>query len=114
LFELFVGLIILLCLGQAAFAQPVAVSLNQGWEFRQKSDSAARTEGKWHPAEVPGVVYTDLLRHKIIPDPFFRSNEAGLQWIENASWELLLHPRVRKGRQHEYDSPLGRRLLRNR
>jgi beta-mannosidase len=82
-----VGLIMLLCLGQAAFAQRVTVSLNQGWEFRQKSDSAARTEGKWYPAEVLGVVYTDLLRNKIIPDPFFRSNEARLQRIENASWE---------------------------
>jgi beta-mannosidase len=87
LFELFAGLIVLLCLGQAAFAQRVTVSLNPGWEFRQKTDSVARTEGKWYPAEVPGVVHTDLLRNKIIPDPFFRSNEAGLQWIENASWE---------------------------
>jgi hypothetical protein len=87
LFELFEGLIVLLCLGQAAFAQRVTVSLNQGWELRQKTDSAARTEGKWYPAEVPRVVHTDLLRNKIIPDPFFRSNEAGLQWIENASWE---------------------------
>jgi beta-mannosidase len=27
------------------------------------------------------------LRNKLIPDPFFRSNESTLQWIENANWE---------------------------
>jgi hypothetical protein len=56
LFELFEGLIVLLCLGQAAFAQRVTV-LNQGWELLQKTDSAARTEGKWYLAEVPGIVH---------------------------------------------------------
>jgi beta-mannosidase len=86
LLELVASLMILLGFAHAAVAQRKAVFLNQGWEFRQKTEAAA-TDGKWYPAEVPGVVHTDLLRNKMIPDPFFRSNEAGLQWIENASWE---------------------------
>ncbi|HZU23605.1 MAG TPA: glycoside hydrolase family 2 protein, partial [Terriglobales bacterium] len=41
----------------------------------------------WRPAQVPGVVAMDLLRNRLIPDPFFRENEAKLQWMENADWE---------------------------
>lgn len=36
---------------------------------------------------MPGCVHTDLLRHKLIPDPFHGTNELGLQWIEEADWE---------------------------
>jgi len=60
-----------------------SIPLNSGWEFRQ-------TDGKdtaWRPAVVPGCVHLDLLRNKLIPDPFYRDNEAKLQWIENADWE---------------------------
>ena len=84
--EVLAILIFVLSFTQAATAQRRAISLNEGWEFRQRSETAG-TEEKWYPAEVPGVVHTDLLRNKLIPDPFFRSNEADLQWIENASWE---------------------------
>src|SRR5579863_8247087 len=61
--------------------------LDSGWEFRQKTDGPPGDTTKWLPAEVPGVVHTDLLRNKLIPDPFYRDNEAKLQWIENADWE---------------------------
>ena len=70
-----------------AFAQRQSVSLNSNWEFRQVLDSPAAGEAPWHPAQVPGVVHTDLLQNKLIPDPFYRANESTLQWIENASWE---------------------------
>ena len=36
---------------------------------------------------MPGDVHLDLLANKKIPDPFFRDNEAKLQWIEDESWE---------------------------
>jgi beta-mannosidase len=75
------------CLAQAANAQRRSVSLNAGWEFRQRTEAPGGAEAKWHPAEVPGVVQTDLLRNKLIADPFFRANESALQWIENAGWE---------------------------
>jgi len=42
---------------------------------------------QWRQAEVPGDVHLDLLRNKLIPDPFYRDNEAKLWWIEGASWE---------------------------
>jgi len=32
-------------------------------------------------------VHLDLLRYQLIPDPFFRDNEARLQWISQADWE---------------------------
>ena len=60
--------------------------------------------GEWMPAVVPGCVHTDLLRAKKIPDPFYGTNEKGLQWIERVDWEyrssliadagLLGHERV--------------------
>jgi beta-mannosidase len=80
------------------------ISLDSGWEFRQKTDGPPTDETKWRAAEVPGVVHTDLLRNKVIPDPFYRDNEAKLQWIEKADWEyrrtipatpeLLRHPHI--------------------
>jgi beta-mannosidase len=70
-----------------AMGQRRTIALNDHWEFRQRLDVPAATETAWHPAQVPGVVHTDLLRNKLIPDPFFRANEAGLQWIEKANWE---------------------------
>ncbi len=55
--------------------------LRENWSFRQKG-----TE-KWLPASVPGCNFTDLLRHGLIEDPFFRDNEAQLQWVEKEDWE---------------------------
>ncbi len=69
------------CYGQPMGKQTVL--LNSGWEFRQRGGGSA----EWHPAQVPGCVHLDLLRNKLIPDPFYRDNEAKLQWIENADWE---------------------------
>jgi len=65
--------------------QKVDIPLKSGWEFRQLS--AGESGGEWRPAEVPGDVHLDLLRNKLIPDPYYRDNEAKLQWIENADWE---------------------------
>ena len=53
----------------------------ESWNFRKKSDTY------WLPAKIPGTVHTDLLNNKMIPDPFFGSNEKQLQWIENEDWE---------------------------
>jgi beta-mannosidase len=70
-----------------AAAQRKSISLNDNWEFRQVLEAPVAGESPWHPAQVPGVVHTDLLQNKLIPDPFYRANESTLQWIENASWE---------------------------
>jgi beta-mannosidase len=79
--------IVIAMLSPSAFAQRKSISLNSNWEFRQLPDASAAGEAPWHPAQVPGVVHTDLLQNKLIPDPFYRANEGTLQWIENASWE---------------------------
>jgi beta-mannosidase len=84
---IFAFVMVVAMLTTTATAQPKSLSLNDNWEFRQRLDSPASTETAWQPAQVPGVVHTDLLRNKLIADPFYRSNESTLQWIENASWE---------------------------
>jgi beta-mannosidase len=51
------------------------------WRFRDASGA------HWLPATVPGCVHTDLLRAGAIPDPYWATNEAGLQWIDERDWE---------------------------
>ncbi len=55
--------------------------INEGWQFKQVRGS------QWREATVPGVVHTDLMRHGVIEDPFFRLNERGVQWIDKEDWE---------------------------
>ena len=76
--------------GQSKIEQNVSMSLDQGWEFRQVVSNADGDAQEWLPAAVPGDVHLDLLANKKIPDPFYRDNEAKLQWIEDASWEYRL------------------------
>ncbi len=52
------------------------------WYFRDATHRSA-----WRTAVVPGCVHRDLLRHRLISDPFRANNEAGLQWIEEHDWE---------------------------
>jgi beta-mannosidase len=57
--------------------------LNGNWKFRKAGTK------EWLPAKVPGVVHTDLLRNKLIPDPYDSDNEASLQWIGETGWEYM-------------------------
>lgn len=61
-------------------AQEVHIPLNEGWSFCQLGRE------RWYPAEVPGVVQTDLLRNGLIPDFMQGSNIDSVQWIENEDW----------------------------
>jgi beta-mannosidase len=80
------------------------IVINEGWEFRQVAPPNS-DGGVWRPAKVPGDVHLDLLRNKLIPDPFYRDNEAKLQWIEVASWEyrttINITPETLKNRNLE-------------
>jgi beta-mannosidase len=58
-------------------------SLNGNWKFRKAGTK------NWMPAKVPGVVHLDLMRNKMIPDPFVGDNEAKLQWIGDTGWEYV-------------------------
>ena len=89
------ALIFLVATTVHATVQKQIVPLNSGWEFRQmvngptveSANAAIKDASQWQPAVVPGSVHLDLLRNKLIPDPFYRDNESKLQWIENADWE---------------------------
>jgi beta-mannosidase len=68
-------------------AEPSSRSIDSGWQFRAVANTDRVDVKEWHPAQVPGVVQTDLLRAGLIPDPFDRDNEFHLQWIGLADWE---------------------------
>jgi len=53
-----------------------------GWQFRDSKRGAL-----WRTAVVPGCVHGDLKHHGLIPDPFWASNEADLQWVEESDWD---------------------------
>jgi beta-mannosidase len=82
----FCALVVPVAFAQRASGEPTSLLINSGWEFRQRNEEGV-TSAVWRPATVPGVVDTDLLNNKLIPDPFYRENEAKLQWIEDADWE---------------------------
>ncbi|HEY4355570.1 MAG TPA: glycoside hydrolase family 2 protein [Acidobacteriaceae bacterium] len=68
--------------------RPVTDALvNSGWQFRSLNATAHPETANWMPATVPGVVPTDLLAAKLIPDPFYRDNELKLQWMGLTDWE---------------------------
>ncbi|MGH7598175.1 MAG: beta-mannosidase [bacterium] len=57
------------------------VKLHDNWKFKESGKDSL------HAAGVPGTVHTDLLRAGLIEDPFYRDNEAKLQWIGKTAWE---------------------------
>ncbi len=58
-----------------------------GWEFRSVDAAGHAETANWHKATVPGVVPTDLLANKLIPDPYYGENEKTLQWMGLTDWE---------------------------
>ena len=68
-------------------AQATSRALEAKWEFRAISKTDRAELQDWHPAQVPGVVQTDLLKDGLIPDPFYQDNDTKLQWIGLTDWE---------------------------
>jgi len=68
-------------------AQATSRPLDAKWEFRAVSKTDRADLQDWHPAQVPGVVQTDLLKNGLIPDPFYQDNDTRLQWIGLTDWE---------------------------
>ncbi len=58
------------------------LSLNEGWQFSQVNKE------QWYDAEVPGSVQRDLVRHGVLPDPFYGTNEEKVQWVEDENWDF--------------------------
>ncbi len=74
------SLLVLMLLPFFGFAQ--TLSLNDGWTFSQAGKET------WYEAEVPGSVQRDLIRHKVLPDPFYGTNEKLIQWVEDENWDF--------------------------
>ncbi|MGB7338420.1 MAG: glycoside hydrolase family 2 protein [Phototrophicaceae bacterium] len=55
-------------------------SLNGTWQLFKLGDDTAIS------ATVPGCVHTDLIANNLLPDPFYRDNEANMQWIGETDW----------------------------
>lgn len=74
----------LVCCCSLAYGQNQDTSdvlmLNDDWSFSQVG-----TE-KWLPATVPGTVHQDLIHHKLLPDPFYGTNEKD-SVVEDEDWE---------------------------
>jgi beta-mannosidase len=80
--HVFIFGLVLLCLGCKPKQDiPVKISIQDHWEFKNTKDSI------WLPAIVPGDVYSDLLKNKVIEEPFVKDNELKLQWISENDWE---------------------------
>lgn len=77
---LLIGFTMVSCNKMKPAVRLTQVDLTSGWQFKQ-ADS-----GEWLPATVPGTVHTDLLASKKIEDPFYRTNEKDLQWIDKKDW----------------------------
>jgi len=56
-------------------------TLHEDWQFKHHET------GEWLAAEVPGCIHTDLLRHALIEDPYYRTNSTEMEWIDRRDWE---------------------------
>jgi beta-mannosidase (EC 3.2.1.25) len=56
--------------------------LDDGWQFSQTG------KNQWYDTEVPGSVQRDLIRHGVLPDPYFGTNENVVQWPEKEDWDF--------------------------
>lgn len=60
---------------------PRKMDLGGQWEFRKAGTS------KWYPASVPGCIHLDLMKNKLLNDPFYRTNEDSAAWVAETAWE---------------------------
>ena len=54
------------------------VELNGNWSFS--------FDDRWLDAHVPGCIHLDLLDNKLIPDPFWGTNEDSVAWVAEKEW----------------------------
>ncbi|SDS15000.1 beta-mannosidase [Polaribacter sp. KT25b] len=59
---------------------PLHISIDTNWQFKG-TDTL-----DWKSATVPGNIFTDLLDHKIIENPFVKNNEEKVQWVSKKNW----------------------------
>lgn len=73
----FLVVIVLLC---SFFSFGQRKYLHDNWLFFYPQKNT------WFKANVPGTIHTDLLKNKLIPEPFYQDNENKLQWISKQVW----------------------------
>ncbi|XP_065941841.1 beta-mannosidase isoform X3 [Magallana gigas] len=62
-------------------AAVLTTSLNGVWTLTEKEEHNISITG-----QVPGSMYTALMDHKIIQDPYYRDNDIRYRWIGLADW----------------------------
>lgn len=75
----------LLSLSLLTVSTPERIGLEGAWRLTQVERKIVV------PATVPGVVQTDLMRAKLIPDPYFSTNEKKVQWVSDLPWSYSRH-----------------------
>lgn len=84
----------LLLPGAGRAATPGVQTLDAGWQVRlvpgDKHAAAYPRAAQWLPASVPGTVQTDVLAAKLVPDPYWRDDEAKIQWVGLADWQYRM------------------------
>lgn len=79
--NLYISIILLVLIGcQQKEQLPIIQKIDSDWSFRSIHST------NWHSATVPGNIYTDLLDHQLIEDPFIKTNEEKVQWVSDSSW----------------------------
>ncbi len=61
---------------------PKFSEIHQNWEFRRQTGDTI-----WRSANIPGNVFSDLLHHDMIKNPFIGTNELNVQWVSKEHWE---------------------------
>ncbi len=56
------------------------IDLGGSWRLREAGSK------DFVAATVPGSVHTDLLAAGLIPEPFYRDNEARVEWVQDRDW----------------------------
>lgn len=70
----------------------IATTIDSGWEAAERlapnRDLSFPRGGEktWIPARVPGHIHSDLVEAGIIGDPFWRMQETGCRWVDEADW----------------------------
>jgi beta-mannosidase len=62
------------------WAQQKQFTIPNQWKF------SCNDSNNFRNATVPGSVFTDLMNHKIISDPFLKDNEKDCQWVSKQTW----------------------------
>ena len=61
-------------------------SLSKNYNSSNSSIDERLKTSKSFPATVPGTIHTDLLKNKLIDDPFYSDNEMKMTWIPECDW----------------------------